>query len=70
MKVPLLSVLKCVLIHKQIFDTELEKVPDFGGFTDFCRSFPLYRGKRTFDVNDERNRYAGSFKVSHPFVQY
>ena len=44
-----------------MFETELESVPEFGGFGDLFHSFELYRGKVSDDGNDE-NREVGAFK--------
>ena len=45
----------------KLFETELEAVPEFGGFGDLFHSFELYRGKVSDDGNDE-NREVGAFK--------
>ena len=34
-----------VIDELQLFETELEAVAEFGGFTDLFHSFELYRGK-------------------------
>ena len=34
-----------VIDELKLFESELEQVPDFGGFTDLLHSFELYRGK-------------------------
>ena len=48
----------------QIYSKELEKVEEFGGFTDFLDTFVLTKGKRsTDDGEDEARRFRGKFKV-------
>ena len=43
---------------------ELENVEEFGGFTDFIRTFNLLRGKKTDEDDDEIRRFSGRFKVT------
>ena len=50
-----------VIDELKLFETELEAVPEFGGFGDLFHSFELYRGKVSDDGNDE-NREVGAFK--------
>ena len=50
-----------VIDELKLFETELESVPEFGGFGDLFHSFELYRGKVSDDGNDE-NREVGAFK--------
>ena len=47
----------------QIFKTELEFVDEFNGFNDWLHSFPLYRGKKTSEDDDDDHRIVGKFKV-------
>ncbi|XP_072112884.1 dysferlin isoform X1 [Mobula birostris] len=49
----------------EVYDTELEKVKDFEGLTDFCRTFPLYRGKTEGEDEDPSvvGEFKGSFKI-------
>lgn len=53
------SALLCVL--SQVFDQELEKNEGFEGFSDFCQTFKLYRGK-TRDEGEDPS-VVGEFKV-------
>ncbi|XP_066488201.1 dysferlin isoform X3 [Tiliqua scincoides] len=49
----------------KVYETELENVEDFGGLSDFCHTFKLYRGK-TQDANEDPTvvgEFKGSFKV-------
>ncbi|CAF98669.1 unnamed protein product, partial [Tetraodon nigroviridis] len=46
----------------QVYNTELEEVPQFNGLTDFCRTFKLRRGK-TDDDDEEDPSVVGEFKV-------
>ncbi|CAF4767027.1 unnamed protein product [Rotaria sp. Silwood1] len=52
-----------------IFETELEKVPEYEGFTDCLDSFPLYKGKgssRSDEIGDEKRIYVkfkGKFRI-------
>lgn len=48
-------------IHFQVYDNELENVPEFKGLTDFCNTFKLQRGKN--DNGDEDPTVVGEFKV-------
>ncbi|XP_071963772.1 otoferlin-like [Antedon mediterranea] len=50
----------CNLI--KIYKTELEFVPEFGGFTEWLRTFDIYRGKNDADEADSSDRIAGEFK--------
>lgn len=49
----------------QVFDQELEKIEGFEGFTDFCQTFKLYRGK-TWDEGEDPS-VVGEFKVELSF---
>ena len=58
----------CVLVYNsvmcvfcQVYEGELEEVPDFRGLTDFCKTFRLQRGK-TEDEDDDPS-VVGEFKV-------
>ncbi|XP_044069652.1 myoferlin isoform X2 [Siniperca chuatsi] len=49
----------------QVYDSELEKVAQFQGLTDFCSTFQLQRGK-TEDEEDDPSvvgEFKGSFKI-------
>jgi len=46
----------------QVYETELEKVPEFKKFRDFCQSFKLTRGK---NADELETSLAGEFKVLH-----
>ncbi|XP_074502030.1 myoferlin isoform X1 [Sebastes fasciatus] len=49
----------------QVFNSELEEVEQFQGFTDFCTTFKLQRGK-TEDEEDDPSvvgEFKGSFKI-------
>ncbi|KAK5854059.1 hypothetical protein PBY51_015161 [Eleginops maclovinus] len=49
----------------QVFNSELEEVPEFQGLTDFCSTFKLQRGK-TEDEEDDPSvvgEFKGSFKI-------
>lgn len=45
----------------QVFNGELEEVAHFQGFTDFCSTFKLQRGKTEHDEDDPS--VVGEFKV-------
>ena len=45
----------------QVYDCELEQVPEFQGLTDFCSTFKLHRGKNEDGVDDPT--VVGEFKV-------
>ncbi|XP_048456952.1 dysferlin [Rhincodon typus] len=49
----------------QVYNVELEKVEEFGGLTDFCRTFPLHRGKAQGEDEDPSvvGEFKGSFKI-------
>ncbi|KAI4807796.1 hypothetical protein KUCAC02_027581 [Chaenocephalus aceratus] len=49
----------------QVFDCELEDVPEFKGLTDFCCTFKLLRGKNDNGDDDPSvvGEFKGSFKV-------
>ena len=47
----------------QIFDSELENLLEYNGFNDWLHSFPLYRGKKTSEDDDDDHRIVGKFKV-------
>lgn len=49
----------------QVFDQELEKIEGFEGFSDFCQTFKLYRGK-TRDEGEDPS-VVGEFKVEMTF---
>jgi len=46
----------------QVYETELEKVPEFKKFRDFCQTFKLSRGK---NADEMETSIAGEFKVSY-----
>ncbi|KAJ6658559.1 hypothetical protein lerEdw1_019947 [Lerista edwardsae] len=49
----------------KVYETELENVEDFGGLSDFCHTFKLYRGK-TQDASEDPTvvgEFKGSFKI-------
>ncbi|XP_060103205.1 dysferlin [Heteronotia binoei] len=49
----------------KVFETELENIEDFGGLSDFCHTFKLYRGK-TQDADEDPTvvgEFKGSFKI-------
>ena len=59
--------LLAILCLLQIYLTELEKVPEFGGFK--CHeTFPLCRGKQNEEEEDAGLRTAGKFKVSTRYL--
>lgn len=43
----------------QVYPHPLEEVEGFNGFTDFCNTFTLSRGK---NVDEDEDNYAGEFK--------
>lgn len=47
--------------HSQVYNCELEDVPEFKGLTDFCDTFRLQRGKN--DNGDDDPTVVGEFKV-------
>ncbi|XP_069012003.1 myoferlin-like isoform X1 [Embiotoca jacksoni] len=49
----------------QVYDRELENVPEFKGLTDFCSTFKLQRGKNENGDDDPTvvGEFKGSFKV-------
>ncbi|XP_072858289.2 dysferlin isoform X2 [Pogona vitticeps] len=49
----------------KVYETELENVEDFGGLSDFCHTFKLYRGKTQDDNEDPTvvGEFKGSFKI-------
>ncbi|XP_060691971.1 dysferlin isoform X2 [Hemiscyllium ocellatum] len=49
----------------QVYNVELEKVEAFEGLTDFCRTFPLHRGKTQGEDEDPSvvGEFKGSFKI-------
>lgn len=57
------SAMSCLLY--QVFDQELEKIEGFEGFSDFCQTFKLYRGK-TRDEGEDPS-VVGEFKVELSF---
>lgn len=50
-------------VNFQVYDRELEDVPDFKGLTDFCHTFKLQRGKN--EHGDEDPSVVGEFKVGY-----
>uniref|UniRef100_A0A3Q3J2K7 C2 domain-containing protein n=1 Tax=Monopterus albus TaxID=43700 RepID=A0A3Q3J2K7_MONAL len=49
----------------QVYDCELEDVPQFQGLTDFCSTFKLQRGKTEDGIEDPSvvGEFKGSFKI-------
>ena len=47
----------------QIYQCELEQVPEFGNFREWLLTFDLYRGKKADDFSDDESRIVGKFKV-------
>ncbi|KAM6956281.1 myoferlin [Aplochiton taeniatus] len=49
----------------QVYNTELEEVPEFRGLTDFCNTFKLHRGKAEEEEDDHSvvGEFKGSFRV-------
>lgn len=45
----------------QVYDCDLENVPEFKGLTDFCDTFKLQRGKN--EDGDEDPTVVGELKV-------
>jgi len=58
--------IKCCNIV-QVYETELEKVPEFKKFRDFCQSFKLSRGK---NADEMETSVAGEFKVLNLLPAY
>jgi hypothetical protein len=56
-----------VFLFLQYYDCELSEVEDFEGFEEYFETFPLYRGKKTVENDDDDadndSRLAGYFKV-------
>lgn len=46
----------------KIYPNELENQPEFSNFKEWLLTFPLYRGKKTGDSNEDENRIVGYFK--------
>ncbi|KXJ13200.1 Otoferlin [Exaiptasia diaphana] len=53
-----------------IFKSELEEMLDFNGFNDWLHSFPLFRGKKTSEDDDDEHRIVGKFKGSLKVWKY
>ena len=48
----------------QFYDCDLEDVAEFAGFEEYFETFPLFRGKKSLDdEDDEVARLSGYFKV-------
>lgn len=58
----LIAVVLNVGANFQVYDCELETVPEFKGLTDFCNTFKLQRGKN--ENGDEDPTVVGEFKVA------
>jgi hypothetical protein len=50
-----------------VYKTELEKIPEFQGFSDFARTFKLSRGN---NADEGESTIAGQFKVSKHITQH
>lgn len=50
-----------VTVYSQVYDCELETVPEFKGLTDFCNTFKLQRGKN--ESGDDDPTVVGELKV-------
>lgn len=50
----------------QVYDNELEDIPEFKGLTDFCSTFKLLRGKNENGEDDPS--VVGEFKVELPAI--
>lgn len=50
-----------VITRPQVYDSELENLPEFHGLTDFCNTFKLQRGKN--ENGDDDPTVVGEFKV-------
>ena len=55
--------IKLVFFFFKIFDSELEYLTEYNGFNDWLNAFPLYRGKKTSEDDDDDHRIVGKFKV-------
>lgn len=53
-----------------IFDSELEYLTEYNGFNDWLNAFPLYRGKKTSEDDDDDHRIVGKFKGSLKVWKY
>lgn len=51
-----------VVVDPQVYDCELENVPEFKGLTDFCNTYKLLRGKN--ENGDEDPTVVGELKVA------
>lgn len=53
-------------MFSKIYPCSLESLEIFQGFTDFCRTFELYRGKTKLDEENEIvGEFKGFFRVYH-----
>lgn len=59
-----------IFFFLQIFDSELEFLPDYNGFNDWLNAFALYRGKKTSEDDDDDHRIVGKFKVLLEFFSW
>lgn len=50
-----------LVVCPQVYDCELENVPEFKGLTDFCSTFKLQRGKN--ENGDDDPTVVGELKV-------
>lgn len=48
-------------VCSQVYDSELENITEFEGFTDFCSTFKLQRGKN--ENGDDDPTVVGELKV-------
>ncbi|XP_050516741.1 otoferlin-like [Diabrotica virgifera virgifera] len=54
----------------KIYDSELETQPEFNGFTDMFKPFPMFKGKRTGDEDLDEENITGVFKGSIAIYKY
>ncbi|XP_047135991.1 otoferlin isoform X1 [Hydra vulgaris] len=59
----------------KIYRQELENYTNFNSFNDWLHTFPLYRGKKTSEEDDDEHRIVGTFKGAlkvwkHPLPRF